>query len=206
MAEELDYKFAGLDIANSDNPLTKDYSMPRAAYYNYDESTYGINGKKFGLLYNYTAAKYLDDHLAELGIPAGWHVPTKADLETLLDLMGPRYSDHDWEWSYVVSPKLRSTDHWVYPGTDDYHFGLYPTGEARTQGANYYNLGDVYFESVNYFGYISSTTEYTEGDYPDKMYYAVSINGASNPSTARILMQGQFKHFCHAIRLVKNLT
>ena len=72
MAENLDFKFSGVDIGPSDSP-----SSPSAWYYNNDEATYGIDGtRKCGLLYNWHAVKHLNDHRSTLC--PGWHVPTGA--------------------------------------------------------------------------------------------------------------------------------
>ena len=65
MAENLDFKFSGLAIGQGSSS-----SEPRANYYSNNESTYGVNGNKYGLLYNWIAVKYLEDHKSEL-IP-GW--------------------------------------------------------------------------------------------------------------------------------------
>ena len=88
LAENLDYKFAydggTLPIGGTDFTVT----TPHAWYYNNDEATYGIDGTyKCGLLYNWYAAKYLDDNKTTL-LPSGWHIPTIAEWNTLATTLG----------------------------------------------------------------------------------------------------------------------
>ena len=58
----LDYAWDGLDVKTS-GTLSSD---PSACYYNFDESTYGWNGAKTGLLYNKAAVQYLLDNRSTL--------------------------------------------------------------------------------------------------------------------------------------------
>lgn len=113
LAENLDYKFDGCIIGN----MTQDYSVARAAYYNNDESTYGVNGKRYGLLYNWTAVDALNTNRATL-MP-GWHVATQEEWDNLVGLIGEN-----------PGPKLKSTTNWVLNGngTDDYAFTVWPSG------------------------------------------------------------------------------
>lgn len=76
MAENLDFAWSGLTVGGSGTS-----SNPKANYYDNDEVTYGWNGRKCGLLYNWYAAKHLEDNKSTL-IP-GWHVPTKAEWDAL---------------------------------------------------------------------------------------------------------------------------
>ena len=78
MAENLDYKWTGLTIgADESEPTT-----PCAWYYDNDEETYGVDGNRYGLLYNWYAYKYLDDNRSTM-LPDGWRVPSIEDLEEL---------------------------------------------------------------------------------------------------------------------------
>ena len=79
LAENLDYKFDGLTIGLEKN--TDEY--PAANYYNQNEERYGYKGKKCGLLYNWTAVKYMDDH-KDTFFP-GWHVPTTDEYDELIN-------------------------------------------------------------------------------------------------------------------------
>lgn len=114
LAENLDLKAAGIDINPAGVPAT-----PAAWYYDRDEATYGENGNKYGLLYNWYAAKLLEDNKATL-FP-GWHVPTLADFETLTTSCGG---------GSVAGGKLKSTNGWKNNGngTDEFGFAAYPAG------------------------------------------------------------------------------
>ena len=137
LAENLDYKFPGLAIGSWS-------SNPSAGYYNNDEAQYGIDGiKKCGLLYNWYAVKYLEDHKSEY-IP-GWHVPTDAEWTALINAVGAN-----------AGTKLKAINNSVasgtwptgWGGTDDYGFGVLPAGGCYY--GSYYNVGsDGYFWSVS---------------------------------------------------------
>lgn len=111
LAENLDFKFNGLAIGQSGTSSNE----PRGNYYYNDEASYGINGNKYGLFYNWTAVKYLDDNKSTL-IP-GWHVPTKDEFDALFNAVGGN------------AEKLKSKTQWrIGNGTDDYMFSVYPSG------------------------------------------------------------------------------
>lgn len=57
-----------------------------ATYFQYDETTYGWSGLKYGLLYNYNAATYLKVNSSTL-FP-GWHIPTLAEYQALSQAVG----------------------------------------------------------------------------------------------------------------------
>lgn len=123
MAENLDFKFSGLAIGQESSS-----SEPRANYYQNNEATYGVNGNKYGLLYNWIAVKYLEDHKSEL-IP-GWHVPTKAEYIDLFNAVGG---------TSVAGIKLKSTTGWSSGNGDgSYGFAAFPAGYRMN---NFYNLG-----------------------------------------------------------------
>jgi uncharacterized protein (TIGR02145 family) len=121
LSENLDYKFNGCNIGGGGNPTT-----PNAWYYNNDEANFGIDGVyKCGLLYNWYAAKYLDDNKDSL-LPSGWRVPTDDDFIALTSFIGGFTTS---------SPLLKSIDNSIIPGfpsgwngTDDYQFNMLPTG------------------------------------------------------------------------------
>lgn len=117
LAENLDFKFC--NIGGSGNPYTAN-----AWYYNNDETTYGWNGYKCGLLYNWYAAKCLNDHRSDLC--PGWHVPTKDEWDALATACGG---------ASTAGTKLKALDDSAgtgfpsgWNGTDDYGFAILPTG------------------------------------------------------------------------------
>ena len=129
MAENLDFKASGIDIGPSGAPGT-----PAAWYYNNSESTYGENGNKYGLLYNWHAVKHLNDN-REL-LMNGWHVPTTAEWDALATAVGG---------TGVAGSKLKSSTGWSSGnGTDDFGFAAFPAG-YRYSG-DFYDLGNcAYF-------------------------------------------------------------
>jgi hypothetical protein len=79
LAENLDFKWDGLVIGGDAS-----YNEPRANYYNNDEATYGVNGNRYGLLYNSPAVNYLDDNNQE--IEGSEEVDTTREVSKLLPL------------------------------------------------------------------------------------------------------------------------
>lgn len=140
MAENLDFKFSGLAIGQGSSS-----SEPRANYYQNNEATYGVNGNKYGLLYNWIAVKYLEDHKSEL-IP-GWHVPTDDEWDALATAVGG---------SGVAGTKLKSTTGWSSGNGDgSYGFAAFPAGNY---GGTFNDVGNVaFFWTVS--GYNSSSAK-----------------------------------------------
>lgn len=124
LALNLDFNFSGLVIGQGSSS-----SDPRANYYNNDESTYGWNGNKYGLLYNWIAVKYLEDHKSEL-IP-GWHVPSNDEWNALATAVGG---------ASVAGTKLKSTTGWSSGNSEDsYGFAVFPAGQQYS--GTFGNLG-----------------------------------------------------------------
>ena len=125
MAENLDWKF---DVNGSQIPIgpNGNPSTPAAWYYNNNEAGYGIEGTyKCGLLYDWYAAKYLDDNKTAL-LPDGWRVPSVIDVISLASECGG---------FNVAGNKLKSLDNSItsnwpssWNGTNDYGFNALPAG------------------------------------------------------------------------------
>ena len=115
LALNLDYAWTGLAVPTSG---ASKVTTPQAMYYNYDEATYGWDGLKRGLLYNYYAVSYLETNKATLC--PGWHVPTKDEFDALVTALG----------GSIYGYKLKSTTGWDNDGngTDDYGFDGAPSG------------------------------------------------------------------------------
>lgn len=93
MAENLDCKFQGLSIGSA----TMSYDTPQGNYYMNQEDSYGYNGCKAGLLYNWKAVQMLEQNKASL-IP-GWHVPTIDEWDTLASFVRSAfYLKHYYGW------------------------------------------------------------------------------------------------------------
>ena len=125
MAENLDWKKSGIFIGGD---IT--YS-PNAWYYNNDETTFGYNGNKFGLLYNYAAAKIIKE-----GLTDGWRIPNQADLEML-----KQYVADDGN-------KLKSTQYWNTPGTNETGFNMFGSGWRGGSFDNYLNAAALQCDTL----------------------------------------------------------
>jgi uncharacterized protein (TIGR02145 family) len=120
LAENLDFKFDGLVVGEGTST-----SEPRANYYDNDETTYGVNGNKYGLLYNWNAVEYLENNKSVL-IP-GWHVSTKDEWADLATAVGG---------SNIAGTKLKSTTGWTSGNGDgSYDFNAFPAGGVTPDGS-----------------------------------------------------------------------
>lgn len=111
LAENLAWEIPGISIGGSGTTYTK-----AAWYYQNDKNDYG----KYGLLYNWSAVRYLSDNSSTL-LPDGWKVPYGGDFNTLFNSIGGSGS---------AGRKLKSKSGWPDGGngTDDYGFNLKPCG------------------------------------------------------------------------------
>jgi uncharacterized protein (TIGR02145 family) len=173
MAENLDFKFSGLVIGQGSSS-----SEPRANYYQNDEATYGVDGNKYGLLYNWIAVKYLEDHKSEL-IP-GWHVPTKSEWDALATAVGG---------SDVAGTKLKSTTGWSSGNGDgSYGFEAFPAG-AQFRSGSFRNLGSC-----------ATFWTATKNSYTSGLAYEIEFRG----TTASMGSGPDNKSYCFSVRLVKD--
>jgi len=193
MAENLDWKFTGCDIAPAGSPST-----PSAWYYNNDEVSYGIDGTyKCGLLYNWYAAKYIDDNKATL-LPDGWHVPSFGEYETLCTVVAPEGAGY--HVNYKAGRKLRAIDGYIvssspiwpsdWNGNDESGFHALPAGSR-----DYYGN----FSGLNDYSCIWSITPVGK---EDNIYYFQMWKGEESASYSA--WGNKLTGF--SIRLVKDLT
>ena len=112
LAENLDYNFDGLYFGKNGTSTTE----PRGNYWRNDQATYG----SLGIVYNWVAAKYLNDNAATL-IP-GWHVPSHDEYLALANAVGG-YG--------VAGTHLKSTTAWGGSANGDglTAFGAVPVGD-----------------------------------------------------------------------------
>ena len=175
LAENLDFKY---DVNGSQIPIGLESVSsiePRGNYYYNDETTYGANGNKYGLLYNWPAVKYLNDHRADL-IP-GWHVPTADEWNALATAVGG---------TSVAGTKLKSTTDWSSgAGTDDYGFSTLPAG--------YYKLSFIDLGSYAYFWTATENSSKISNAYCRKFSTDASLTSYS-----------LFKDYQFSVRLVKD--
>ena len=176
LAENLDYKF---EVTG--NPLPIGVSgVPESSaawYYNNDESTYGVNGNKYGLLYNWYAIKYLEDNKNSL-LPNGWHVPSTTEWDTLANTVG----------SSNAGTVLKSTTDWTSgTGTDVYGFTALPSGKYGGSGS---------FSDLGSYANFWTSTEYNSS-----LAYLRIFN--PGPSLTSIY---DGKTVGYSVRLVKDVT
>jgi len=86
--------------------------------------------------------------------PTGWHLPTKAEFETLLTAVGG---------SFQAAKRLKSTSGWETAGkaTDAYGFSALPAGARDNKGA---------FSSPGLYAYFWSATEFRDYAYNIFLY------------------------------------
>lgn len=177
LAENLDYKFqvdgSQIPIGVSGSPST-----PSAWYYGNDEATYGVDGNKYGLLYNWYAAKYLEDNKSTL-LPEGWRVPSSTDWDTLANAVGG---------ASTAGTILKSTTWSSGAGTDDYGFTALPAGAYF---GSFQGLGSF----INYW----TSTDSSSGSLQAAYNYYLSLDPSLQSGSTSRKTEG------HYIRLVKDL-
>ncbi len=164
LAENLDFKFC--NVGGSGTPST-----PNAWYYNNDETTYGWNGYKCGLLYNWHAVKLLEDHKSELC--PGWHVPTTSEWDALATAVGG---------TSTAGTKLKAANvSWAtsWGGTDDYGFAVLPAGGYNGSFylvdslANFWTITES--GSIAYFRYFDTGATMNQETYYKSNGYSVRL-------------------------------
>ena len=135
MAENLDWKIDGITIGSDYITATE----PHAWYYNNDESAYGVNGNKYGLLYNW----YCISIISQL-IPTKWRVPSTSNFDSLFSSTGG---------SSIAGKHLKSVTGWDdldgVPGNGDnlYGFNALPVGLYDGNTFSWINKSAVYWTS-----------------------------------------------------------
>lgn len=96
---------------------------------------FGYDCRKYGRFYTWNVAKNV--------CPAGWHLPTAAEFEELVDFVGGRDS---------AAVKLKSAEGWSHygNGTDEYGFNGTPSGFRDYRGR---------FDRQTLYAYLWSATE-----------------------------------------------
>lgn len=177
LAENLDYKF---EVNGSQIPIgvSGTPSTPSAWYYNNDETTYGADGNKYGLLYNWYATRYLEDNKSTL-LPEGWRVPSGTDWDTLATAVGG---------VSTAGTILKSAAGWTNgAGTDDYGFNALPSG-------GYFGS----FQGLGLFINYWTTTENTSGPPGAAYSYYLNPDPSLNSTSTSMKTEGQY------VRLVKD--
>ncbi len=119
------------------------------AYCDYEKTK--TNGPIYGHLYNwYAVANTNSKKIA----PAGWHIPSTTEFETLYKYLNNNNALTNQEISNALREK--GTAHWVYPNaaTNSTGFTALPGGERLPDGT---------FKSLTILGTFWSSTDYLTG-------------------------------------------
>ena len=153
-------------------------ALTTGAYATYNDDA--SNTDTYGLLYNW----YVVDNSLNIA-PEGWHVPTDAEWQILVDYLGG---------SNIAGGKLKEmgATHWLNPNTgatNESGFTALPGGNCYSGTGFYYYLG--------YYGYFWSSTEsiYNSNHawYWGLTYYYSYVNRG-----------GEYKNYGFSIRCVKD--
>lgn len=161
IAENLDWKFSGLNITTAQS------NSPCGNYYNGQENIYGWDGGRFGLLYNFAAASYIENNKDILGVPNGWRIPTLNDINTLCLYCG----GYD-----VAGGKLKAETSWSTGGTNDFGFNAKGAGAWEAPPTSEYLLINNLFgmwtqENIGARGYLLYLTNANSATIPNWDYY-----------------------------------
>jgi uncharacterized protein (TIGR02145 family) len=138
------------------------------------------NCTKYGRLYDWNTAKKV--------CPSGWHLPSKAEWETLSN-----YVESNSGCSKCDASKLKATSGWLKVtdkdgnGTDDYGFSALPGG--------YSNYDSFYF--VGHYGHWWSASEDDNKSYAYDRYMYYHFNSADGGTNNR-------KTFLRSVRCIKD--
>jgi uncharacterized protein (TIGR02145 family) len=168
MAENLQAKkFRNGDPISNVKVNAKWSSLKSAAYCDYKNSP--VNSKIYGRLYNFYAVKD-----ARNIAPEGWHIPTLAEWNTLLNNLGG---------AVEAAGKLKETgtSHWMAPNTGATNatgFGALPGGCCFGGMEQFYDLGKM--------GYWWSATSENPNDAAHEIMYN-NNNGVSKYNGKKIM-------------------
>lgn len=145
ICENLDYKWSEL-------PIGHDTISQQACYINDDETTWGWDGRKCGLLYNNAAMKYLQENLL---VNSEWRVCTLDDLNKLARYI-PDY--------FNVGYHLTKQESWSsLDGDDSIGFGEKPCGALSNR---FVETGDAFYINI----YSNTSSKYMAYRRPSEFY------------------------------------
>lgn len=175
MAENLDFVFDGLIV----DPATFNWRDPLAFHLNRDEATYGYDGLKLGLQYNFAAMTALYSAISSLNLD-GWKLPSRSDFDTLFANAGANNTERAHNLNAEYPDTLHPTEK---IGDDIFGFHSMFTG--------YMSINQSDGHTVNWTN-VSTTANYNAGT-SEWNGYAITDNSI------------QWTNPCYVFRLVKNL-
>jgi uncharacterized protein (TIGR02145 family) len=137
-----------------------DSSLTTPAYCFYNNTTNTDSIKKYGALYNWYVVS--PANLKKIA-PAGWHVPTDAEWDTLQYYLIAK--GYNWDGTIAgnkIAKSLAAKTDWVTYSTN----GTIGSDLSKNNSSGFsalpggYRYGDGNFYSQSYFGYWWSATEY----------------------------------------------
>lgn len=157
-------------FTDANGSFDSNYVGSKNALYNF--RNYSNTRSNFGYLYNGFA------YNNSLFAPSGWHVPSRADLDTLINTVN----------TTIGGKKLKSTslDYWIdNVGTDDYGFTCYGSGWRDDAGA---------FNGVRSWAHLGSTAK--SGIYMDTLRLFHNIDSVAVTQVSQL--------YGNPIRLIKD--
>ncbi|MEI7596556.1 MAG: FISUMP domain-containing protein [Bacteroidota bacterium] len=131
----------------------------------------------YGALYNYYAA----NNTHQLA-PEGWHIPTDAEWETLVDFLGSGTGGQ---------LKEIGTTHWKTPNT-----GASNSSNFTALGAGYRGISGTYYQQTLYCSWWSTTAYSENSGWSHELYYI-------SPGVLRVFSD---KNYGFSIRCIKDVA
>lgn len=122
LAENLDWLYPGLELSTGTWSSQIAYTKT-AKYYNDDPTYTAYDGSPIGLYYTVRAITSLASVLTD-----GWHVPTMAEINTLLSNAGTTTLEQ-YEALFALNPYLRAIGGGDHPGTNSLGLNLHLNGK-----------------------------------------------------------------------------
>ena len=128
-------------------------NKPAFCYRNFDPT----NGPKTGKLYNFHAV------MDPRGLaPQGWHIPNKAEFETLINFLGGKYE---------AGKRLRATTGWDKPDKNGFAYG----NGSNSSGLNFMNSGQAW--ENEYDGQNPPVSSVFKGNNSQGQWWSSTIDG-----------------------------
>lgn len=186
----------GTEITLVEDSLTwYQLTIPAYCYYHNQEATYKAS---MGALYNY--------FVVETGklCPDGWHIPTSAEWQTLLDHLSANGYNYDGTTvSNKVAIAMSTWEGWGYstgmgcPGNNDYQFMHNASGFSARPAGFRFPLSPAIFGSYLYLG---TQTGWWADEFNETLGNNVVIDNLS----PMVTITGQFKVAGKSVRCLKD--
>jgi uncharacterized protein (TIGR02145 family) len=170
-------------------------TTPAYCYYHNNEAVYKAT---MGALYNYYATE------ADQLCPDGWHIPSKAEWQTLLDYLSSSGYNYDGTTvSNKVAVAMSTWEGWGYstgmgcPGNDDYQFMHNASGFSARPAGYRIPMSPIAFGSYIYLG---AQTSWWSDEFNESLGNTAVIDNLS----PMVAISGQMKAAGKSVRCIKN--